>query len=365
MKQSIYRHGGDIYTQRVTLDFSVNVNPMGMPRAAQQAIAEGIKTDEHYPDLYCHALTEAIAASEQVCADNILCGNGASELIMALVRAVKPKCCAVAAPTFSGYEYALHAGNVLTKHILLPADRQYAYPDLCSAVAGMDIQMLFLCNPNNPVGNCAGAAQMGKLAAYCRKRQIMLVVDECFLKFADTYEQQSCKQYLAQSEYLAVLNAFTKFYAMAGIRLGYVMTANKELLHRMRQQLPEWNVSTVAQRAGIAALTDQAYVHKTRELVRRERRYLQGELEALGTEVFPAQANYLTFRLCREETEAGRLKEALLTQGILIRDCANYRNMQKGCYRIAVRTHEDNVRLIEALRAQFNCAETERVWQEI
>lgn len=146
-----------------------------------------------------------------------------------------------------------------------------------------------------------------------------------------------------------IINAFTKFYAMAGIRLGYMMSANTELINRVSLQLPEWNVSSVAQRAGIAAFADKDYEKYTHELIQRERQFLFNELLDMKCIVYPSQADYLTFRL--PQSKAGcMIQEELLKHGILIRSCGSYHNMPVDCYRIAVKQHADNEVLINNMR---------------
>ena len=146
-----------------------------------------------------------------------------------------------------------------------------------------------------------------------------------------------------------IINAFTKFYAMAGIRLGYIMSANTELINRVSLQLPEWNVSSVAQRAGIAAFADKDYEKHTHELIQRERQFLINELSDMKCIVYPSQADYLTFRL--PQSKAGcMIQEELLKHGILIRSCGSYHNMPADCYRIAVKQHADNEVLINNMR---------------
>lgn len=186
---------------------------------------------------------------------------------------------------------------------------------------------------------------MTEILQFCASKKIRVVADECFLRFHPHYEKMSCKRFLKQYPNLLIVNAFTKFYAMAGLRLGYLMTGDLSLLHAVAQQLPEWNVSSIAQRAGISALQDTEYEKQTRQLIEKERRYLIQEFLKMGCTVFPSEADYITFRLPQEKT-GFLLKERLLEGKILIRSCANYRNMPPDCYRIAVKQHADNEELV-------------------
>ena len=209
--------------------------------------------------------------------------------------------------------------------------------------------MCFICNPNNPTGNLIPEDILVNILDICRDRNIVVVADECFLRFNPQYEIISCKRFLDDYDNLVIINAFTKFYAMAGIRLGYMMSANTRLINRVSLQLPEWNVSSVAQRAGIAAFADKDYEKHTHELIQRERQFLINELSDMKCIVYPSQADYLTFRL--PQSKAGcMIQEELLKHGILIRSCGSYHNMPADCYRIAVKQHADNEVLINNMR---------------
>ena len=178
----------------------------------------------------------------------------------------------------------------------------------------------------------------------CREKSIFLVVDECFLDFVTEPEAYTLKPILEKSEGLFLLKAFTKRYAMAGVRLGYGLCHDRELLSRMEMMTQPWNVSTLAQEAGIAALTEREYVEAGRQLVFSEAAWLKAEMKKLGLMVFPSQANYIFFK------GPGSLFTDCVKKGILIRDCSNYQGLCKGYYRIAVKKHEDNVKLITALQ---------------
>lgn len=364
-----FTHGGDIYRNDVRLDFSVNINPLGMPKTAKEALISGADEDTRYPDINCTRLAQVLSERENVSADRILFGNGASELIMAAVRAVKPRACAVTAPAFSGYERAAAAFGAKTYFYELDENKDFAYDDgLCiwlEDIAKKDLLcasgeadeagekrfgrfMLFLCSPNNPVGNLIEPQLAERLAALCRRLGGVVAVDECFLKFTPKYEEYSCRRLLDKYDNLIVINAFTKFYAMAGIRLGYAMMSNTALLEEMRLQIPEWSVSTVAQRTGLAALCDSGYERRTLDYVTAQRAFLADGLRGLGMRVYEGIADYVAFR--PQKGIDVNIYEELLKKKILIRSCGDYRNMPDNCFRAAVRTREENEILLRTLR---------------
>ena len=183
-----------------------------------------------------------------------------------------------------------------------------------------------------------------EIVTICEKRNIYLVVDECFLDFVPQPEVHTLKGELKGKQYLFLLKAFTKRYAMAGLRLGYGITSSEALMEKMERQLQPWNVSMPAQEAGVAALKETYYVERARTLIFQERKYLRDGLKGMGYPVLDSQANYLFF-----EGESD-LYEKLLEEGVMIRDCSNYPGLWKGCYRIAVKLHLENEKLLEAIR---------------
>jgi threonine-phosphate decarboxylase len=226
-----------------------------------------------------------------------------------------------------------------------------------------ELDMLFICNPNNPTGLTVAPDLLIRILVACEKTGTLLVVDECFNGFLDEPEKHSLKSRLPEYGNLLVLDAFTKLYGMAGVRLGYCMTMNGALLDDMRNAGQPWAVSSLAQAAGLAALCEDAYVSEARALVKTERAYLMPELNRLGIRVLGGEANYIFFR-CAVPDLAKKLRE----RGILIRNCSNFAGLTNGYYRIAVRTRDENVRLIEALTALGNSADLSfkkvETWQD-
>lgn len=340
-----YIHGGDIYRHPDVLDFSANINPLGTPPAVIQAAKDSMERVCHYPDACQEKLKQALAAYEQVPVEWLICGNGAAELIFALVQAVKPKRALVMAPTFAEYAQALEAvGCEVEREILKKENGFTLQHTILEKLQKEELQMVFLCNPNNPTGILMDPELLREIAAICEKRRIYLVVDECFLDFVPEPEVHTLKGEMPGKQYLFLLKAFTKRYAMAGLRLGYGITSSETLMGKLEQQLQPWNVSTPAQDAGVAALKENVYVEKARKLIVQERKFLRDGLMQMGYPVLDSQANYLFF-----EGEPD-LHEKLLEEGVMIRDCSNYPGLWRGCYRIAVKLHEENEQLLQKIR---------------
>lgn len=342
-------HGGDIYRHQVNIDFSVNVNPIGPRPEVIDAIKEASESIMCYPDMHCEMLIRALAKFEHVKEEMLLCGGGAAELFFAAVLAVKPKKALVLAPTFSEYERALQVVDAeITYYELKREDDFQVNEDILDQIDA-DLDILFVCNPNNPTGQVTKRELLQKIAKRCKECEVTLVLDECFIDFTDEPENYEFKEYLPEYPNVIIIKAFTKLFCMPGLRLGYALGGNQQLLCRMRSVMQSWNVSGPAQAGGLAALEDCAeYIQNTREIVKTERDFLVSNLRGLGYRVYGSKANYVFFE--KKEGQEPMLYERALEDGFLIRDCSDYQGDYKGYYRIAVRLREDNERIIEWLK---------------
>ena len=344
-------HGGDLYgaarqsgrAEGELLDFSANINPLGLQPAVRRAMLESIEQTKQYPDPLCRALVQAIAGREGLSPGQILCGSGGADLIYRFAYARRPGKALLPAPTFAEYEEALRqAGTELVFHEL-GGDKQVDESFVEALEPG--VEAVFLCNPNNPTGLLTPRSLILRLLERARKGKSLVFLDECFLDFVEGEEEFTLKGYLKEFPNLVILKSFTKMYAIPGLRLGYVLSDNRELLQAMRQSGQPWAVGGMAQAAGIAALLDLEFPARTRREVAREREFLQEELLKLGLFVYEGRANYLCFQA---PGETG-LYEKLLREGVILRRCANYRGLDAEHYRAAVRSREENERFLQAL----------------
>lgn len=351
-----HQHGGDVYRYKGCIDFSANCNPLGTPQNVIRAAAESAARMADYPDVHCQELKGALAVYEGVEEEQICLGNGAAEVIFSLCLALKPQKALVPAPTFAEYEQALASVGCQAAHVFLKEEKGFAIDEaFIQAIQREQPQIVFLCNPNNPTGVLTSRGLLLQILDACEGAGSLLVLDECFNDFIRDREQYTMKPYLSGHPSLFILKAFTKRYAMAGIRLGYGLSADQELLDKMEAVTQPWNVSSLAQAAGVAALQEEDYVEEGRRLIWEEKEYLRKELTGLGYRLYDSQANYVFFYSGRP------LWEACRERGVLIRDCSNYPGLGEGYHRIAVRTHEENLRLIQVLK---NIGEGETAWQE-
>ena len=255
-------HGGDWAGYRAEfgrdpLDFSANVSPLGLPEGVARAITAALPTADRYPDPLCRELRAKLALHEGVPAEQILCGNGAADLIFRLVWAKKPRRALVTAPTFAEYATALKSIGCTVERFFLREQEDFAVTDAFCAAIRPGVDMVFLCQPNNPTGQLTALPLVEQILRRCAACGTLLVVDECFLDFLPDHALHTAKGLLGEGD-LVILKAFTKLYGMAGVRLGYALSADTALLEQMQACGQPWGVSSLAQTAGLAALEETA-----------------------------------------------------------------------------------------------------------
>ena len=349
-----YEHGGNIYKNSIVLDFSANINPFGMPESVGKAALEGVLDCVHYPDPNCATLKKAICDMEKmqgnVVAENqIVCGNGASDLMYRLVQCLRPKKAAVFTPGFQEYEQALRSLPDI-EICKIGLDRKNGFLPGVQDISALpqDAEVLFLCNPGNPTGLLLPEEVVQAVLRKVKREKLFVVMDESFLDFVMDDKRETMTKIIANYDKICVIKAFTKMFAIPGRRLGYGLSGNTRLIEQMEESSQPWSVSVPAQRAGVAACYEEKYVEKTRAWLVKERAYVKERLERMGCTVIPGEANFLMFSLPLEKRFSGKesLEQALLKQGILIRSCSNFEGLSENDYRMAIRKREENDRLL-------------------
>jgi threonine-phosphate decarboxylase len=348
------RHGGDIYAASRELDipagkvidFSASINPLGVPKSVRDEIIAHLGHLCHYPDPSAVELRQEISLSIGVAQEHIICGNGSTELIYLIARALQPKRVLIPSPTFSEYENAINICRGSSRCARI------AYYDLrerncfkldadefIDAMTGCDIA--FICNPNNPTGGTIKKSDMLKIVKAAGETNCNLVVDEAFIDFIP---RESVIKETLSNPHLIILRSLTKFYALSGLRIGYAVI-HPELSDTIGRFKEPWTVNTLAQLAGVAALKDTVYAGRTFDIVKEEKRYLEKEFRRLGIEYYPSRINFYLLRLNNADAIVSNLK----TKGILVRDCSNFRSLDSSYIRIAVRSRNENSRLLRGL----------------
>ncbi len=333
-----FEHGGNVYAHDGCVDFSANINPLGMPQTARNVLMNNIDAFTRYPDPACGELTRALATFEQVPHAWVLACAGATDAFARICSTVRPRHALVYAPCYSGYEQALEQVGAQVVVHALDYGKGFSVEGLAIPELGADL--VFVANPNNPTGRCVRRDVLVSLLDKAKECGAVVVLDECFI---DLTTCSRSNDLLDAYHNLVIVKAFTKTFALAGLRLGYALCADARLLERMRAAGQPWAVSVPAQLAGVACVEDKEYLPRSLDLIARERERMRRALESCDLQVVPSDANYLLFKGPRN------LYEQLLCRRILVRPCDNYHGLDKSWNRVAVRLPHENDLLLNAL----------------
>jgi len=352
------RHGGDVYAvSRQTgrslekiLDFSASINPLGPAPGVRRAVLNALPRTISYPDPDCDALRHALADRHGLSPQYFLIGNGSIELIHLLPRALGLDHALILGPTFSEYERSMKLahGRVTRVHASRPTGYQPPLGRVASAVRTVRprVDAIFLCNPNSPTGQGMQREDILDQFGTLSRRGIWCIVDETFIEYAG---DQSVVGAIPRHVRFVVLRSFTKFFALPGLRLGYLV-AHPSVIERIQRIMPPWSVNSLAQAAGLAALRDRRHARRSLAFMPVERGRMTRMLARIpGLSVFPSKANFLLAEL-PPGNSAAALARTLRRQGLLIRDCSAVPGLTERTIRIAVRRPRENDRLFAAIK---------------
>lgn len=302
----------------------------------------------HYPDPFARELKQSLAEFLGVGPENLVLGNGSTELIYLLPRVRGVSRVAMPAPAFSEYEYAARLAGAECRFIYLKSPAfSWDLAELKDVLP--TVELIFLCNPNNPTGTLLETPDLVEVVAALPLEGSLLVMDEAFLDFVTDKKRLSLVREAAQNPWVMVLGSLTKFFALPGLRLGYLV-GPPATVRQLAAYLPPWNINTLAQAAGVLALQDREYIQRSREYLAQTRiRFFQALQNLAGITVRPPTANFIFCRLNPAAPSAPQLATQLGRRGFLIRDCSNYRGLDDRCFRLAVRREEENTALVSAL----------------
>lgn len=350
-------HGGNLtwarkkYNRRDFIDFSANINPLGCPPGVYKAINAALQQILHYPDPASSDLKHTLQTYLNLDQDFILLGNGAVEIIYLLCFYLKPQKVLILAPTFSEYAKAAQAAQADIKYLPLDPDTGFTLDLKILEENLKGVQLFFLCNPNNPVGNLIPYPVLKEIQYLCLKHHVFLVVDESFIDFIPEAEKYSVRQDVIDNKQLLVLHSLTKFFAIPGLRLGCGLT-NPQLVLELKKLKDPWNINVFAQIAGKKALEDQAFQKMSREFIQKEKNFLYQEINQLNSfQALPPSVNFLLVQILEPSLTSTALTEILAQKGILVRNCNTFPTLGESYIRVAVRTREENLKLINALQA--------------
>lgn len=348
-------HGGDtfgaarrlgLHPSRI-LDFSASINPFGLSSKTRRRLKRELDLVCHYPDRRQGTLRYLIAQKEKIDPECIVFGNGATQLLHAIPRCLKPRKALLAVPSFPEYRATL---SCQIKEFQLRAEEGFCLnPAAFLHTAERECpDLVVLANPNNPTGTLIPRGALLNIARSCAKFGATLVLDESFVDFAP---EESLLRQASQQNHLVVVRSLTKFFALPGLRIGYLV-ARRSLAAKLAAQLEPWSVNTLALIAAAESLKDLNYRERSLALIRREREFLLKSLRRLGwLEPYPSVANFLLVRIKVSGLSGADLQRELAMHYILIRDRSGFRSLGSQYVRIAVRRRKENILLLNALRA--------------
>ncbi|MCD8018830.1 MAG: aminotransferase class I/II-fold pyridoxal phosphate-dependent enzyme [Clostridiales bacterium] len=348
-------HGGNIYKkakelgveESEILDYSANISPLGIPKHIRTAMMEAISGTINYPDPDCQELREAIGRQDGVEPGCITCGNGGADLLYRLAFGHKAQTVLLPVPAFVEYEEAFTAAGA--QMIYEPMNEALQIREDIMERITEDIDLVILCNPNNPTGLLTERNLILNILQKAAQVDCKVLIDECFLEICRQESEYTLKSFVKEYSNLMILKSFTKLYAIPGVRLGYLLCSDSAVIEQVNRAGQAWSVSYIAQRAGLAALSRPDYRESVISVVEKELAFMKKELSSLPIRLFDGQANYLFF----QTPGMADLDRRLEARGIMIRNCSNYVNLGTDYWRVAVRGHEDNLRLLREMENIF------------
>jgi threonine-phosphate decarboxylase len=342
-----FTHGGNIHEiekkyKKKLIDFSANINPLGIPPQVKKCVSNYCANILHYPDIEAENVKESIRRHWNISKNNIIIGNGSIELIHLLMQSLMPRTISIPTPTFSEYERA--ARCVRSKITFIPLKERDNFQLNLSEIPKSEV--LFLCNPNNPTGNLLikNPNLIDKIPAK------LIIIDEAFMDFLKDEKKLSLINVTRKNKKIVILRTFTKFFAIPGLRIGYLIAHNDIVTLLRKRQIP-WSVNVYAQKAGELTLTDKSYIRKTKMFVQKEKDFLFYNLTKIKKLFsYPSETNFILLKIKSKSINAPILTQKLIQKGILIRNCDNFRGLNNKFIRIAVRNRPENIKLINALK---------------
>ena len=331
--------------------FGANVNPLGLSPKAGRAIAEHVDILSSYPDREYTSLRNTISSYCNIPADFILPGNGSSELISLLIQERAPKHTLILGPTYSEYSRELSFSGSTQEYYHLQESNDFEpdIPDLCRKLEqGYDF--LILCNPNNPTSSAITQEELRRLIGFCAEKNIFVMIDETYVEFAENMDEITAVPLTNFYNNIIILRGTSKFFAAPGLRLGYAITGNPDLIKAINTRKNPWTINSLAVIAGELMFTDTDYIEKTKSLISKERsRIYEAFASHPDFKAYVPKANFMLLRLLREDMNADEMFDRTIRERMMIRNCSTFPFLDNKYIRFCFMEPEDNTRLMECL----------------
>ena len=339
-------HGGKFSfssSNSILIDFSTNVNPLGISPKLSKFFKRNLDKISDYPDVNSTKLLEELQNHLKIPKKNILIGNGAIEIIYNFCSTfLSKKKVLISIPTFGEYEIATNLSES-KQEFFETLDLSKDYKNFIKKIPSNGC--IFICNPNNPTGTIVPKKQMLEIIKYAKNKSSLVFVDECFIELVPNGDESIIK-YTKKFDNLLVLRSFTKSFGLAGIRVGYAVSSKQIIDILKKLQIP-WSVNAIAQDAALISLKDKTFLKKTNSLIKNEIKFLEKSINKLP--YLSCQKTSTNFILIKTNINSTLLQKKLLEKKILVRDCKNFRGLDNRFIRIAVKTHKENLKLISTL----------------
>ena len=360
-----YFHGGNVWevSEKYNIpvdhliDFSISTNPLDAPETALESIRQHLNIVKHYPDPDHEWLLEALAKSAGVESNNVIIGNGSTELIYLFNEVFLGTGYdgIIPIPSFSEYKAAIErfGGNMIFLKCDPEKNFQLNVKEL-EEIITKKTRIIFLCNPNSPTGVLYDKADILRIIKFAAKRNILVFLDEDYIDFVDDGKRYSMAEYVNEFKNLFVLRSLTKFFSLAGIRIGFGIGC-PELIKALKNVMMPWSVNSLAMYATASAINDIDFIKKSRILISNSRKEMQSLLKTISwLKVYPSETNFLLIEIIRGEFTSTQIREDLIKKGFLIRDCKDFDGLNNRFFRVTVRLPEENKKLIVQIKSSRN-----------
>ena len=348
-------HGGNIYKlqregKKDILDYSSNINPLGVPESLKKAVSENFSVLTRYPDINYTELRESIGKYNNIESENIIAGNGATEVLFLYIKALKPKKVLIAAPTFAEYERAVKNAECEIDFFELKEEDNFILNKDKFIQKAKNYNLAVICNPNNPTGKFISKEIIFEINENLKKSGTKLFIDECFIEFILGWKEKTSA--LFKSENIFILRALTKFFALPGLRLGYGICFDKKIIEKINEIREPWSVNGFADLAGKVILNDIEYIKNTEKWILEERKYFTDSLKKIEEnkkiKIYATETNFILIKLLEMTSE--EFKSRMEEKNILVRNASNFKFLDNSFIRFAIKDREKNKKVIEAVR---------------